>query len=173
MKRRKYTREFKIEAVKLSMESGRPIKEVAIDLGINPNTLYKWRAALAEDGDEAFPGHGKMKAGEGLTSGHFVFLGVGVIATVLMTFLRHRLPWWRLHPIGFSIASVGQVRWTMLSLFAAWVAKVSLIRFGGLILYNRAKPFFIGLVVGHFTTAGLSFIVDVIWFSGQGHSLYL
>ena len=83
------------------------------------------------------------------------------------------LPWWRLHPIGFSIASVGQVRWTVLSLFVAWLAKVMLVRMGGLMLYNRAKPFFIGLVVGHFLAAGLSFFLDMIWFQGQGHSLYM
>ena len=115
---------------------------------------------------------GKMKAAQGLSHWHFTFFGLGVLATVALTYLRYRLPWWRLHPIGFSIASVGQVRWTVLSLFMAWVAKVLLIRFGGLVLYNRAKPFFIGLVVGHFTGAGISFAIDALWFRGQGHSLY-
>ena len=64
MNRKQYTREFKIEAVQLSEESGRPIIDVANDLGIHPNTLYKWRRALVEDEEEAFPGHGKMKASE-------------------------------------------------------------------------------------------------------------
>lgn len=64
MKRKKYTREFKIEAVQLSEESDRPIIDVANDLGIHPNTLYKWRKQLLEDGEEAFPGHGKMKASD-------------------------------------------------------------------------------------------------------------
>lgn len=114
----------------------------------------------------------KISAAEQINSGHFLFLGIGMLATVLLTYLRHRLPWWRLHPIGFSIASVGQVQWTVLSLFTAWAIKVLLIRFGGLMLYNRAKPFFVGLVVGHFSGAGISFVIDVIWFHGQGHSLY-
>jgi transposase len=64
MSRRKYTREFKIEAVQLSEESDRPIIDLANDLGIHPNTLYKWRKQLLEDGEEAFPGHGKMKASD-------------------------------------------------------------------------------------------------------------
>ena len=114
----------------------------------------------------------KIQAGEGLRAGRFVFLGIGVLATVVLTYLRHRIPWWRLHPIGFSIASVGQVQWTVLSLFSAWPITVLLIRFGGLMLYNRAKPFFIGLVVGHFMGAGISLVIDAIWFRGQGHSLY-
>jgi transposase len=64
MSRKKYTREFKIEAVHLSEEDDRPIIDVANDLGIHPNTLYKWRKQLLEDGNEAFPGHGKMKASD-------------------------------------------------------------------------------------------------------------
>jgi transposase len=64
MSRRKYTREFKIEAVQLSEESDRPIIDLANDLGIHPNTLYKWRKQLLEDGEESFPGHGKMKASD-------------------------------------------------------------------------------------------------------------
>jgi transposase len=64
MSRRKYTREFKIEAVQLSEESDRPIIDLANDLGIHPNTLYKWRKQLLEYGEESFPGHGKMKASD-------------------------------------------------------------------------------------------------------------
>ena len=114
----------------------------------------------------------KIKAAETLKFGHFAFLGIGALVTVLLTYLRHRFAWWRLHPIGFSIASVGQVRWTLLSLFVAWAIKTLLIRFGGLMLYNGAKPFFVGLVVGHFSGAGVSFIIDALWFRGHGHSLY-
>jgi len=64
MSRRQYSREFKIEAVQLSEESDKPVINVANDLGIHPNTLYKWRKQLLEDGVEAFPGHGKMKASD-------------------------------------------------------------------------------------------------------------
>ena len=41
-KRRKYTDEFKSEAVKLVHESGRPVAQVARDLGISDNVLYRW-----------------------------------------------------------------------------------------------------------------------------------
>ena len=114
----------------------------------------------------------KIQEGSTISPGRFIFLALGVAATVGMTFLRHRFSWWRLHPIGFSVASVLQVQWSLLSLFVAWLSKTVLIRYGGLILYNRAKPLFIGLVVGHFTGAGFSFVIDAIWFTGQGHSLY-
>jgi len=41
--RRKYTEEFKREAVRLMETSSKPIAEVARDLGINDNNLYRWR----------------------------------------------------------------------------------------------------------------------------------
>ncbi len=44
MERRKYTQEFKQEAVNLSNQSTKSIAEVARDLGITPKQLYKWRA---------------------------------------------------------------------------------------------------------------------------------
>ena len=114
----------------------------------------------------------KIKAGQGVQPWYYTFFGIGVLATTLLTYLRHRLPWWRLHPLGFSIASVGQVQWTMFTLFMAWMIKTIMIRVGGLMLYNRGKPFFIGLTLGHFAAAGLSFIVDAIYFQGHGHSHY-
>ncbi len=115
---------------------------------------------------------GKIQAAEGISPWYYAFFAIGALATLTLTRLRHRFTWWRLHPLGFSIASVGQVQWTVFTLFLAWLIKTILIRIGGLMLYDRAKPFFIGLALGHFAAAGLSFIVDVIWFQGYGHSHY-
>jgi transposase len=43
IERRSYTEEFKREAVRLMKTSGKPIAELALDLGINDNNLYRWR----------------------------------------------------------------------------------------------------------------------------------
>ena len=56
-KRRRYTREFKLDALKLVAE-GRPVAEVARNLGIHVNTLHGWRAQFASDPEAAFPGQG-------------------------------------------------------------------------------------------------------------------
>jgi hypothetical protein len=37
--------------------------------------------------------------------------------------------------------------------------------------YRSGRPFFIGLIMGHFVGAGISFVIDMIWFPGQGHSI--
>jgi transposase len=62
--RRKYDRQFKIEAVRLVTEGGRRAAEVARELGIHANLIYLWKKQLAEDPNEAFPGLGKLKPTE-------------------------------------------------------------------------------------------------------------
>jgi transposase len=63
-KRRKYDREFKVEAVKLVAGGGRGVAEVARNLGIHENLLYKWREKYSEDMAHAFPGKGRLKPAE-------------------------------------------------------------------------------------------------------------
>lgn len=61
MERRTYTKEFKIEAVKLSDAEDVSVAQVAEELGIRPKLLYRWRSELREEGEQAFPGQGKAK----------------------------------------------------------------------------------------------------------------
>ena len=63
-KRRKYDREFKVEAVKLVTEGGRTVAEAGRNLGIHENLLYKWREKYTEDRAHAFPGKGRLKPAE-------------------------------------------------------------------------------------------------------------
>jgi len=62
IKRQRFTAEFKREAVRLLDDGERPASEVAIDLGIRRNQLYKWKAALVRSGELSFPGSGRKPA---------------------------------------------------------------------------------------------------------------
>lgn len=57
-----YTREFKEEAVRLAATSGKPIAQVARELGISDTSIHQWRRERAEHGKEAFPGSGHQTA---------------------------------------------------------------------------------------------------------------
>ncbi len=57
-----YTREFKQEAVRLAQTSGKPIAQVARELGISDTSIHQWRKELAENGSEAIPGKGHQTA---------------------------------------------------------------------------------------------------------------
>jgi transposase len=59
--RRQYDKQFKIEAVRLVSQGGKRATEVARDLGIHVNLIYKWQKELSEDQEYSFPGHGKLK----------------------------------------------------------------------------------------------------------------
>ena len=56
--RRQYTREFKLEALRLLETSGKSAAQIERDLGIGSGNLYRWKHKLAEKGEYAFPGHG-------------------------------------------------------------------------------------------------------------------
>ena len=59
--RRTYTREFKIEAAKLSYNSDKSVEEIAASLGVSQSSLNRWRREYREDPDQAFPGQGQQK----------------------------------------------------------------------------------------------------------------
>ncbi len=58
---RQYDREFKINAVKLYIESGKSLINQALDLGIPMSTLATWVKQFKEDGGKSFPGSGSIK----------------------------------------------------------------------------------------------------------------
>jgi transposase len=61
MERRKFTREFKLEAVKLIRERGVTVAQASRDLGVHGTVLRRWVQEWAADVQQAFPGQGQMK----------------------------------------------------------------------------------------------------------------
>lgn len=56
-----YTKEFKKEAVRMMESSDRPAAEIAMELGIRRNQLYKWKEQMENKGDKAFSGRGRPR----------------------------------------------------------------------------------------------------------------
>jgi len=61
MGRRSFSREFKIEAVRLVRERGVSVAQAARDLDVHQNVIRKWVKQLEDDPRQAFPGQGHMK----------------------------------------------------------------------------------------------------------------
>jgi len=59
-KRKSYSKQFKIDAVKLVTDQDYKVSEAARNLDIHPNILRKWKDQLTGDSDQAFPGKGYM-----------------------------------------------------------------------------------------------------------------
>ena len=100
------------------------------------------------------------------------FFGGGAALMGLLTFLQYRFTSWPLHPIGLTVCSTNVARSNQVSIFIVWAFKLLVLRFGGVSAYRRFQPFFIGLLTGYGLGVTLSFIVDAIWFSGQGHYVH-
>lgn len=59
--RRSYSREFKFEAVRMVLESGLSVSQVARDLGVPESALWRWKQQYEDDPAQAFPGKGRLK----------------------------------------------------------------------------------------------------------------
>ena len=64
MGRKTYTREFKLQAVRMMTDQGLSIAEVARRLGVGENCLRNWRQAAQQQGASAFPGQGNLSPAE-------------------------------------------------------------------------------------------------------------
>ncbi len=79
--------------------------------------------------------------------------GLGAAVAGLLYWACLVIPTWPLHPVGILMVDsyYGHVAWA--SVFVGWGAKVLLVRFGGSRLYNRARPLFLGLILGEVLAA--------------------
>ena len=104
--------------------------------------------------------------------GQYGFFVYGIVMMGVLTAFSYRLPWWPLHPIGFVVPLAFPVRAAALSVFVAWAVKSVILRVGGIRLYRRSQPFFLGIICGYAAGLAVSLVVDIIFFPGQGHGIH-
>lgn len=99
--------------------------------------------------------------------------GVGAIVVFALWLLRLRFAGFWLHPLGYAMTcSYGSLIWG--SFFIVWLLKSLVLRYGGMALYRRTVPFFLGLALGHFAMAGILWGLMGAW-SGdavQGYPVF-
>jgi len=94
----------------------------------------------------------------GLDRWAYMALGGGTF--LLVSVLRERYWWFPLHPLGLCLGLAGPFAWVWFSVFLAWLFQVLVLRYGGRRGYAESRPFFLGLILGSFTTAGVWLIID-------------
>jgi transposase len=57
---KQYSREFKIEALRLLETSGKSAAQLERELGIGTGNLSRWKRQSVREGEDAFPGHGRL-----------------------------------------------------------------------------------------------------------------
>ena len=94
----------------------------------------------------------------------FLPLGLvcGAAVMLVLSWLHLNFLWWRLSPIGFIMGGTWGLNdrlWT--NALIAWILISVLVRFGGLRLYRRARPVFLGMALGHCVVMAVRSIIDV------------
>ena len=104
----------------------------------------------------------RMQTLEGPHWENWGYTAIGAAVMVLLMVARQHLLWWPFHPLGFPISAVFGTMF--FSVLLAWIIKSVVLRWGGPGLYMRTRPFFLGLILGQFVTAG--FWLGVSYFTG-------
>ncbi|MDQ1328057.1 MAG: hypothetical protein QG641_1342 [Candidatus Poribacteria bacterium] len=87
---------------------------------------------------------------------------IGGCVTVFLFIMRRLFFWWPFHPIGYVMAGSYSITHVWWSTFIGWLAKILALRFGGLRVYQKLRPFFIGLVLGECIIIGTWVVIDLI-----------
>ncbi|MEE3259990.1 MAG: DUF6785 family protein [Candidatus Latescibacterota bacterium] len=105
-------------------------------------------------------GHLNNPEGPNLVGWISTVAGGSVMAGLMLA--RQHFLWWPLHPLGFAVSTISMTNYISFSVFLAWLLKSLILKYGGPALFHRAKPFFLGLILGQFTVAGLWLIIDYL-----------
>jgi transposase len=62
--RRRYTREFKLQALDMAETSGKSVAQIEDELGLAPGMIYRWNWQFQQVGKEAYQGKGKLADNE-------------------------------------------------------------------------------------------------------------
>ena len=88
---------------------------------------------------------------------------VGFGATIVLNSLRMKIGWFPFHPVGYAVSSSWSMHLLWLPMFIAWLVKLVMLRYGGLRLYRRALPFFLGVILGECVAGSVWTIVGIVF----------
>jgi len=128
--------------------------------GINLNSWF-----FGPTGGPAYPFNyvtGEMNNPDGPDWGGWIATGAGAAVMALLMLARQNFLWWPLHPLGFAVSSNSLTNHISFSVFLAWLLKSIILKYGGPALFQRARPFFLGLILGQFFVAGLWLVIDYL-----------
>jgi hypothetical protein len=85
---------------------------------------------------------------------------IGAAIMLMLMLARWYYVWWPLHPLGYPIGPIVIMDHLWFNMFLAWLIKVVVLRYGGVALYRRTRPFFMGMIVGHIVPGGIFLFID-------------
>lgn len=106
----------------------------------------------------------------------WLWTAAGGLFMALLMIARHKFAWWPFHPLGFAVSMGWVMNSIWFSIFLAWLIKVVALKYGGPSLYQKTRPFFLGVVLGQFVVGGIWLVIDgltgVVGNSGNAIPVY-
>ena len=98
-----------------------------------------------------------------------IFLLSGAAINMLLVAGRVFFYWWPFNPIGFVVGAATPITNYMFTFFLAWLIKFFVMRFGGVSLYRKTQPLFLGILVGYLLGVSVAYVIDSVWFPDIPH----
>ena len=103
-----------------------------------------------------------IRNGQPAGSTNLWYFAGGLAVVGLLAYLRGVFIWWPLHPAGFALGISYAMNYFWMPVFVAWLAKLCIIRYGGMTAHKRAIPFFLGLILGDYTIGALWSLLSLL-----------
>ena len=91
------------------------------------------------------------------------FTAFASLFTLGLMFLRRQFIWFPFHPTGYALGLSAGMVWVWSAICVGWIIKAVLLKFGGLRIYRKAAPFFVGVILGDFLTGTFWSLVGAIF----------
>lgn len=92
----------------------------------------------------------------------WLITGLGGALMAWLAVMRQQFMWWPFHPIGFALGGVWMMDELWATIVGTWLIKSVIMRYGGVKVFQKARPFFLGLILGQFATNGLWLVLDAL-----------
>ncbi len=96
------------------------------------------------------------------------FMIVGGLGILFFSIMRFKFIWFPLHPAIFLIAGIDPLARTFYSFLIGWGIRELIVRFGGGVVYQQLKPFFIGLIIGELSVMGIAIFISFLCYLFTG-----
>jgi hypothetical protein len=125
--------------------------------GINTGHFYGWSTTL-----EFFRLQNILNKPVEASMGGVMNLSFGALTVVFLSLMRQRFWWWPFHPLGFVMGATYPMVLLWFSALLGWLMKWATLRFGGISMYNKLRPFFLAMVLGEYLSGSIWIIVSAI-----------
>ena len=128
-----------------------------LDLSYKWSGLGSWRGNLAYNAIA-----GLLRQPVGTDAASLSATTFGMVFVLVGTALRLRFFWWPLYPLAYPLAGYYYFNYLWFPFFVCWLIKRTIFKYGGIRLYRKVLPLFMGLVLGDFVLGSVWAIIGLL-----------